>query len=101
MILDRPALAGHGVLGAGGGFLFVRPEKVSLHAGTAGEGPNALAGRVLHASFLGNVVRYGVDVGAAEPLLCDAANASGSTGFAAGDAVVATWQPADCRLLAG
>ena len=101
MILDRPALAEYGELGPAGGFLFVRPEKVSLHVGAAGDGPNALTGRILHASFLGNVVRYGVDVGAAEPLLCDEANASGFTGFAPGDAVVASWQPAHCRLLPG
>jgi spermidine/putrescine ABC transporter ATP-binding subunit len=101
MIQGRPALADHGALSPAGGFLFVRPEKVSLRGGDAAHGPNALAGRVLHASFLGNVVRYGVDIGTAAPLLCDAANAPGVSGFAAGDAVVAHWQQADCRLLPG
>ena len=101
MLRDRPAEADHGDLSPTGGFLFMRPEKVSLRAGDVPEGPNALAGRILHASFLGNIVRYGVDVGEAEPLLCDAANASGATSFAAGDAVIAHWHKADCRLLPG
>ncbi|UPY38782.1 ABC transporter ATP-binding protein [Sediminicoccus sp. KRV36] len=100
-IRDRPALADHGHLATGGGYLFMRPEKLSLRAGDALEGANQLAGRILHASFLGNIVRYGVDIGEAEPLLCDAANAPGVTGFAAGDHVVAHWQAADCRLLPG
>jgi spermidine/putrescine ABC transporter ATP-binding subunit len=87
---------------AGAGFLFVRPEKVALHPGGAAEGPNRVPGRVRHASFLGNVVRYAVEVpGEAEPLLCDAANAPGAATFAPGDAVVAQWNAADCRLLPG
>jgi spermidine/putrescine ABC transporter ATP-binding subunit len=99
-VLDgRPVVAAAGVAAAGG-WLFVRPEKVGLAAGGAAAGPNALPGTVRHASFLGNVVRYAVDVGAAEPLLCDAANAPGIPGFAPGDAVVASWAAADCRLLA-
>ncbi len=86
---------------AGTGHVFVRPEKVALRSGTP-DGPNQVPGRVRHASFLGNVVRYAVEVpGEAEPLLCDAANAPGMAGFVPGDAVVAHWRAEDCRLLAG
>jgi spermidine/putrescine ABC transporter ATP-binding subunit len=87
---------------AGTGFLFVRPEKVALRGGAPAEGANQLPGRVRHASFLGNVVRYAVELrGEAEPLLCDAANAPGAAAFGPGDAVVAHWQAADCRFLPG
>ncbi len=96
----RPVVADAGAAPADGGWLFVRPEKVALTAGTEAAGPNALPGTVRHASFLGNVVRYAVEVGAEEPLLCDAANAPGIAGFVPGDAVVASWSAADCRLLA-
>ncbi|MEI6159322.1 MAG: ABC transporter ATP-binding protein, partial [Roseococcus sp.] len=46
----RAARADHGALSPSGGFLFMRPEKISLSAGDAADGPNALPGRVLHAS---------------------------------------------------
>lgn len=101
ILKGRPVAAGAGRLEGEGGFLFVRPEKVALRAGDAAEGPNAVPGQVRHASFLGNVVRYAVEVGAAEPLLCDAANAPGAAAFVPGDAVVAHWHQADCRLLPG
>jgi len=93
--------AAEGSLGASGGFLFVRPEKVLLAAGTLDAAPNRLPGTVSHASFLGNVVRYEVDVGLGEALLCDAANAPGTQPMAPGAAVIAQWSEADCRLLAG
>ena len=95
----RPVEATAGT-STGNGWLFVRPEKVALAAGADAAGANALPGTVRHASFLGNVVRYAVDVGAEEPLLCDAANAPGIAAFVQGDAVVASWSAADCRLLA-
>ncbi|WP_149536077.1 ABC transporter ATP-binding protein [Siccirubricoccus phaeus] len=96
-----PLEAGSGALGAEGGFLFVRPEKVTLSAGAAPAGPNRLSGTIRHASFLGNVVRYAVELGEPEPLLVDAANAAGAAIFGPGETVTASWDAGDCRLLAG
>lgn len=100
-VLGRPVVAEAGTLKGGSGFLFMRPEKLALRRGETAEGPNELPGRIRHASFLGNTMRYAVEIGVDEPLLCDAANAAGAEAFAPGDAVIATWRAADCRLLPG
>lgn len=100
-VRGRPVEAAAGRLDAGAGFVFVRPERVALRRGEAADAANELPGRIRHASFLGNTVRYAVEIGEEEPLLCDTANAPGMEGFAPGDAVVASWRAADCRLLAG
>ena len=93
--------AGAGALGASGGWMFVRPEKMAVLPADAAVPPelNRLAGRVRHASFLGNVVRYVVETGEAEPILCDAANAPKLRLAAPGEAVHVVWRPADGRLL--
>ncbi|HEY8612391.1 MAG TPA: ABC transporter ATP-binding protein [Roseomonas sp.] len=92
--------AGAGALAAPEGLLFIRPEKVSIAAGGAGEGANILPGRVRHTSFLGNVVRYAVEVPEGAVVLCDAANGAGTTLHAPGDPVHLSWRAEDSRLLA-
>ncbi len=95
-----PIQAGAGRVEAAEGRLFVRPEKVSIAGEGAGAGPNSLPGRVRHASFLGNVVRYEVEVAEGALILCDAANAAGITLHPPGEAVQLTWRAEDSRLLA-
>jgi len=95
-----PLLAGTGTLTAPEGRLFVRPEKVAIATAAQTAGPNALPGKVRHASFLGNVVRYAVEVAEGNLVLCDTANGAGTTIHAAGDRVNLTWRAEDCRLLA-
>ena len=85
---------------AAGATLFVRPEKVAIAAGAAEAAPNRLPGTVLHASFLGNVVRYEVDVGEGARVLCDAANGPGAALHEPGTAVTLSWRAEDSRLLA-
>jgi spermidine/putrescine ABC transporter ATP-binding subunit len=93
--------AGAGTVGSTGGWMFVRPEKMAVLAADApvADELNRLAGRVRHASFLGNVVRYVVETGEAEPLLCDAANAPELRLAQPGESVNVVWRPADGRLL--
>ncbi|MBL6456396.1 ABC transporter ATP-binding protein [Belnapia sp. T6] len=93
--------AGAGTLPGAEGLLFIRPEKLGIAPGTAAEGPNSLAGRVRHASFLGNTVRYAVEVAEGAVLVCDAPNGAGTVLHAAGDSVLLRWRAEDCRLLAG
>jgi spermidine/putrescine ABC transporter ATP-binding subunit len=86
-----------GTLGAGEGLAFLRPEKVTVRAGLAEAKPNHLPGRILHASFLGNIVRYAVAVAEGATLLCDVANGAGL--HQPGDPVTLSWRAEDCRLL--
>ncbi|MGH7107834.1 MAG: ABC transporter ATP-binding protein, partial [Acetobacteraceae bacterium] len=83
--------------------LFVRPEKVGLapRAETPAPEPgtNRIAGTVRRVSFLGNVVRYGIEIGEAELLLSDAQNGSGKAILPAGTEVTASWRVADARVL--
>lgn len=97
---------GGAVLAAAGGapdaesVAFIRPEKVRIAAGGGAEGPNSLPGRVLRASFLGNILRYEVEAGEGVTLLCDATNAAGTEPHRPGEAVTLTWRPEDSRFLA-
>jgi putative spermidine/putrescine transport system ATP-binding protein len=82
--------------------LFVRPERVALTPPADGTGVapdmNCLAGTVRRASFLGNIVRYQVEVAPDTMMTIDAQN-SGSPEFAVGAPVVARWRIADALLL--
>ncbi len=82
--------------------LFVRPEKIGLAApGEAGPdgSSNRLAGIVRRVSFLGNVVRYGVEMGEPELLIVDVQNGASGTVRDIGTEVVAFWSRDDCRIL--
>ena len=65
----------------GGGMLFIRPERVEIAPGTRLLLPspqrNVLAGRVRRCSFLGNILRYAVDVDGVAPVTVDLQNAVG------------------------
>ncbi|MBR0671700.1 ABC transporter ATP-binding protein [Neoroseomonas soli] len=93
-------VAAEGGLSAAEGLAFVRPEKVRVESGRAEPAPNRLTGKVLHASFLGNIVRYEIDAGDGATLLCDAANAAGVEPHRPGDIVTMIWRPEDSRFLA-
>jgi ABC-type Fe3+/spermidine/putrescine transport system ATPase subunit len=95
------AVLARGALDAAEGLLFLRPEKVSVAAGTAEAAPNHLPGRIQHASFLGNIVRYAVTAAEGTTLLCDVANGAGTGIHRPGDAVTLSWRAEDSRLLAG
>jgi spermidine/putrescine ABC transporter ATP-binding subunit len=78
--------------------LFVRPEKLLL----SGDGPgeNRLDGVVRRVSFLGNVIRYGLEIGQGSLLTVDVQNASGRRSLDAGEPATVSWRAADSRLLA-
>ena len=66
--------------GTGRGMLFIRPERVEIAPGAAAfgdPGANALAGKVRRCSFLGNILRYAVDLDGAAPITVDLQNAAG------------------------
>ena len=92
----RPA-AGAGQAGE----LFVRPEKLSIARpeGTAPDGCNALSGTVRRSSFLGNTVRYAVEVAPGLLLTVDTPNNGSAFHPAVGDAVAVTWAPEDSSIL--
>ncbi len=80
--------------------LFIRPERISVSAppaDAARPGTNSVAGQVRRRSFLGNVNRYAVTVGAAE-ITVDIQN-TGGPGFEVGDDVALTWAVADSLVL--
>ena len=80
--------------------LFVRPERISLHGATAGSaaaGTNQATGRVRRMSFLGNIVRYTIDIGGAE-FMVDVQN-SGTSRFAVDQNVTLSWVVNDSLLL--
>lgn len=94
--------AGQCVPGSGErGQLFVRPERLRVSPGADYLTPcdNILRGRVRRTSFLGNVVRYAVDIEGGLALTADATNLS--TGFrpAVGEAVTVGWLAADSSIL--
>lgn len=92
-------LQARGALDAAQGLAFLRPEKVTVTAGLAEAEPNHLPGRILHASFLGNIVRYAVAAAEGATLLCDVANGAGTGLHQPGDMVTLSWRAEDCRLL--
>jgi ABC-type Fe3+/spermidine/putrescine transport system ATPase subunit len=83
--------------------LFVRPEKIGIATSRVtepGMPANRLDGHIRSVSFLGNVVRYGIDIGAAESLLVDVPNGATSAMHDPGAEVVAYWELRHSRILA-
>ena len=81
--------------------LFIRPERVEIMPGanTAGDPrQNVLAGRVRRCSFLGNILRYAVDVDGLAPITVDLQNAAGVAPLPVGAPVVLRW-PVDNSLI--
>jgi spermidine/putrescine ABC transporter ATP-binding subunit len=97
--LHAPCSGGHG---SGDGLLFIRPERVEIAPGThapAGPHCNALAGRVRRCSFLGNILRYAVEVDGIAPITVDRQNAVGVSPLPAGTPVVLHWPVANSLIL--
>jgi ABC-type Fe3+/spermidine/putrescine transport system ATPase subunit len=91
----------------GQALLFVRPEKLTLHApdpdpqpGDNSQTHNSMPGHVVRSAFLGNLIRTEIDIGQGDVLVADATNGGGRAKLAVGEAVTARWPVADSRLLA-
>jgi putative spermidine/putrescine transport system ATP-binding protein len=88
----------------GRGMLFIRPERVEIAPGTGGLGDpaaNALAGKVRRCSFLGNILRYAVELEGAPPITVDLQNAARVVPLPVGAPVVLRWPVADSLILPG
>ena len=81
------------------GALFVRPEKLTLGRGDGAAAGNALSGTVCRASFLGNTMRYAVEVSPGLTLTVDTPNHGAAFHPATGEAVRVTWAPEDSSVL--
>jgi spermidine/putrescine ABC transporter ATP-binding subunit len=81
--------------------LFVRPERIRI-AGTSGDADatlsNSVTGQVRRISFLGNIVRYAVDVAPATLMTVDLQNTGGRRNDL-GETVILTWPIDDSILL--
>jgi ABC-type Fe3+/spermidine/putrescine transport system ATPase subunit len=86
------------------GMLFIRPERVEIAPGTTGTGElgaNTLAGKVRRCSFLGNILRYAVEVDGAARITVDLQNATGVSPLPVGAPVTLRWPIADSLILPG
>jgi spermidine/putrescine ABC transporter ATP-binding subunit len=83
--------------------LFVRPERVDIGAAAAGagtdEGLNVAHGRVAQVSYLGNILRYVVEIEAGQQVTVDVQNVSGTRALAVGENVPLSWRTDDSVLL--
>lgn len=81
--------------------VFVRPERVRLlrDGAAADRGENQLGATLIRTSFLGNVLRHTVDVGAGATMLVDEANLGTLTLPQPGDAVTVAWRTVDSLVL--
>ena len=93
-----------GSRGSGGarGMLFIRPERIEITPGAnAAGGPryNELAGRIRRCAFLGNILRYAVDIDGIAPVTVDLQNAVGVAPLPVGAPVVLRWPVAESLIL--
>lgn len=81
--------------------LFVRPERIALSTNPAAPGGTEVSveGVVKRVSFLGNIMRHGIDVGGDELLTADIQNNFGGQHFDIGARVHAAWNQHDARIL--
>ncbi len=80
--------------------LFVRPERIAIGAAEASSDANRVVGTVTRASFLGNVMRYAVEISPAITLTVDAQNMSGER-LNIGSTANLTWKVDDALVLKG
>ena len=88
--------------GGARGMLFIRPERIEITPGAnAAGGPrnNALAGRIRRCAFLGNILRYAVDIDRIAPVTVDLQNAVGVAPLPVGAPVVLRWPVAESLIL--
>jgi spermidine/putrescine ABC transporter ATP-binding subunit len=79
--------------------LFVRPERVAIaSAGNGKPDGNRIEGRIRRVSFLGNIVRYQVEVGSATQVIVDVQN-SGRPSLAVDSPISLGWTVEDCLVL--
>jgi putative spermidine/putrescine transport system ATP-binding protein len=86
----------------GRGMMFIRPERVDISPGTTvtrESHMNALAGTVRRCSFLGNILRYAVDVDGIAPVTVDLQTAVGVTPLPLGTPVLLRWPVAESLIL--
>jgi ABC-type Fe3+/spermidine/putrescine transport system ATPase subunit len=92
-------------IGKGSGaraMLFIRPERVEIAPSTLADNDpltNSLAGTVRRCAFLGNILRYAVDVDGIAPVTVDLQNAVGATPLPPGTPVVLRWPVAESLIL--
>ena len=89
--------------GSGRAMLFIRPERVEIApaaAAIADPSANMLTGTVHRCSFLGNILRYAVEIDGAAPITVDLQNAAGVVPLPVGAPVVLRWPVADSLILA-
>jgi ABC-type Fe3+/spermidine/putrescine transport system ATPase subunit len=85
--------------------LFVRPERVEIgqvdatSVATVDSTRNRARGRVLQASYLGNILRYAVDIAPGQSVTVDVQNTSNTRPIAVGENVSLTWRAVDSALL--
>ena len=85
--------------------LFFRPERVAISAdpgagaGAADGDANRARGRIVQASFLGNILRYAVEIEPGQQVTVDVQNARGITPLAVGANVSLAWHATDSALL--
>jgi spermidine/putrescine ABC transporter ATP-binding subunit len=87
---------------AGPGMLFIRPERVEIAPGSVADSDplrNCLAGTIRRCSFLGNILRYAVNVDGIAPVIVDLQNAVGVAPLRAGTPVVLRWPVAESLIL--
>ena len=88
--------------GGARGMLFIRPERIEITPGAnAAGGPrdNALAGRIRRCAFLGNILRYAVDIDGTAAVTVDLQNAVGVAPLPVGAPVVLRWPVAESLIL--
>ncbi len=80
--------------------LFVRPERMRLLTdGMPDEGEVGLPGSVRRVSFLGNIVRYAIQVAGDAAVTVDVQNDAVAVSHSVGDVVQVVWRVADGRVL--
>ena len=78
--------------------LFVRPERVAIGDTGGNTGGNRVTGRVRRISFLGNIVRYQVEIATSTHVVVDVQNL-GRKAYAADDSIALGWTVEDSLML--
>ena len=83
--------------------LFIRPERIEITAGANAARDirqNTLAGTIRRYAFLGNILRYAVDIDGTAPVTVDLQNAVGVVPLPVGAPVVLRWPVGESLILA-
>jgi ABC-type Fe3+/spermidine/putrescine transport system ATPase subunit len=89
------------ITGGAAASLFVRPERIAIGApAAASPAVNCATGQIKRVSFLGNIVRYAVEIAPAVQVTVDTQN-TGTRRFAVDEPVPVSWAVDDSRMLGG